>query len=135
VTSTATGVSRAGAATFTPSLALYSSFASREARGAWGFAKQALAFAELCNDGDDEGAFILNRLPTESEAAIIRAKLGIAKKRQVTEAELERLRRHAVENAFKPQESLSPTAPLPPYPERVEREKCSGRRNRARNAK
>jgi hypothetical protein len=29
----------------------------------WNRAKRALSFAELTNDGDDEGALILDRLP------------------------------------------------------------------------
>jgi len=50
------------------------------ARQAWTFAKQALAFARLCNDGDEEGAFFLDRLPTKSEAGTIRTHCGIHKR-------------------------------------------------------
>ena len=46
----------------------------------WNKAKVALSFAKLENDGDDEGAFFLDRLPTKSEAEIIRKWTGVAKK-------------------------------------------------------
>jgi hypothetical protein len=59
---------------------------------AWTFAKQAMAFAEVTQDGDEEGVLFLDRLPSAGEAEIIRLKLGIAKKREMSEAELERLR-------------------------------------------
>jgi hypothetical protein len=58
----------------------------------WTWGKKALAFAKVTNDGDGEGMLFLDRLPTAAEAEIIRAKLVIAKKREVSEAELERLR-------------------------------------------
>jgi hypothetical protein len=58
----------------------------------WTFAKRALAFAEVINDGDDEGAVILRRLPTADEAVLIRRYCGIPKRREVSEAELDRLR-------------------------------------------
>jgi hypothetical protein len=63
------------------------------ARG-WGFAKRAFeAFGcTVTQDGDDEGIAFLDRLPTPAEAEIIRDKLWIAKKREMSEAELERLR-------------------------------------------
>jgi hypothetical protein len=46
----------------------------------WNKAKVALSFAKLGNDGDDEGVFFLDRLPTKSEAEIIRKWTGVAKK-------------------------------------------------------
>jgi hypothetical protein len=58
----------------------------------WNVAKQALAFARLCNDGEDQGGFFLDRLPTKSEATAIRHWLGIPKKRTVSADELARLR-------------------------------------------
>ena len=63
----------------------------RSAAG-WTRAKKALAAARVCNDGDDEGAFIFDRLPTPAEAALIRYYCGIPKKREVGAAELSRLR-------------------------------------------
>jgi len=55
-------------------------------------AKRALAFAKIVNDGDEEGAFVMHRLPTADEAGLIRRYCGIPKRREVTEAELDRLR-------------------------------------------
>jgi hypothetical protein len=45
----------------------------------------------VTQDGDDEGFLKLVRLPTDAEAEIIRDKLGIRKKREVSEFEKERL--------------------------------------------
>jgi hypothetical protein len=59
---------------------------------AWTFAKRALAFAKVINDGDEEGAFVMRRLPSADEAALIRRYCGIRKRREVSEAELDRLR-------------------------------------------
>jgi hypothetical protein len=56
------------------------------ARQAWTFAKKALAFARLCNDGDDEGSFYLDRLPTKSEASAIRSHSGIHKRPSISAA-------------------------------------------------
>jgi hypothetical protein len=59
----------------------------------WTYAKRALFFCEVTQDGDDEGFLKLRRLPTDAEAEIIRDKLGIRKKREVSEFEKERLSR------------------------------------------
>jgi hypothetical protein len=59
---------------------------------AWAFAKQAMSFATVASDGDAEGMMFLDRLPTADEAAIIRNRLGIQKKRRISDAEAERLR-------------------------------------------
>jgi hypothetical protein len=58
---------------------------------AWGFAKTALSFCLLTNDGDEEGTLFLDRLPTAEEAAVIRDKLHIPKRREISEAERARL--------------------------------------------
>jgi hypothetical protein len=58
----------------------------------WTFAKEALSFCRVTQDGDSEGLLFLGRLPTPEEAEIIRDKLWIAKKREVSEGELARLR-------------------------------------------
>lgn len=58
---------------------------------AWGFVKKALSFCKVTQDGDDEGFFRLTRLPTPEEAEIIRTKLGIRKRRVLSDAERERL--------------------------------------------
>ena len=59
---------------------------------AWTFAKRALAFAKVINDGDEEGAFVMRRLPSADEAALIRRYCGMPKRREVSDAELDRLR-------------------------------------------
>jgi hypothetical protein len=58
----------------------------------WTYAKRALSFARVIQDGDGEGFLFLDRAPTEEDAAIIRDKLGIRKKREPGEHELARLR-------------------------------------------
>jgi hypothetical protein len=50
----------------------------------WTNIKGELAFARLTQDGDDEGCFHLDRLPTKAEAGAIRDCLGIRKRRLVT---------------------------------------------------
>jgi hypothetical protein len=55
-------------------------------------AKRSLTFCRLTQDGNGEGMFLLDRLPTEDEAVTIREILVIAKKREVSEETLERLR-------------------------------------------
>jgi hypothetical protein len=52
---------------------------------AWTYAKRALKFATICNDGDEGGGFILHRLPTKAEAETIRRYCGIPKRREVGE--------------------------------------------------
>jgi hypothetical protein len=69
------------------------------ARG-WESAKRRLSFAAVTPDGDDEGALILDRIPTKAEAAEIRAVLGIPKRVELSEGRLAILREHAVANAF-----------------------------------
>ena len=58
----------------------------------WNRAKDALDFATLTNDGEDEGAVFLDRLPTLAEADAIRHWTGLPKRRVLGEAELARLR-------------------------------------------
>jgi hypothetical protein len=80
-------------------------------------AKRNLVFCRLTQDGTGEGIFLLDRLPTTEEAEVIRDILVIAKKREVSAAELERLRtmgaaslksRHRKEPENTPWESLPP---------------------------
>ena len=47
---------------------------------AWTWAKRRLAFCEVSQDGDAEGALRLGRLPTAEEADEIRDILGIRKR-------------------------------------------------------
>jgi hypothetical protein len=60
-------------------------FVITETARAWTAAKKALGFAKVCNDGDEEGAFILDRLPTATEAETIRRYVGIRKRRHLSE--------------------------------------------------
>ena len=61
------------------------------ARG-WIFAKKVLSFCQVTSDGDTEGFLFMDRLPTAAESEIIRDKLGIRKKREISDDERERLR-------------------------------------------
>ena len=63
-----------------------------ESGQAWTWAKKKMAFAKVTQDGDDEGILFLDRFPTKSEAEIIRAYLGIAKRPQFTAETLARKR-------------------------------------------
>lgn len=60
------------------------------ARG-WGYAKKAMDFCRVTQDGDEEGVLLLDRLPSPAEAEIIRDKLWIRKRREMTEASLQAL--------------------------------------------
>ena len=69
----------------------------------WTAVKAAMkGFASLTNDGDDEGALFMGRLPSPNEAETIRRYCGVAKKRELGEEELARLRAFALETRFKP---------------------------------
>jgi hypothetical protein len=64
---------------------------STRSKRAWSAATGALSFAELTQDGDDEGVHFLDRLPTQSEGEALRRYLGIAKRREVSAETLARL--------------------------------------------
>jgi hypothetical protein len=55
----------------------------------WGNIKRDLGFAQLVQDGDDEGVFRIERLPNPAEAEAIRDALGIRKRRHLTPEQLE----------------------------------------------
>jgi hypothetical protein len=75
---------------------------------AWGFAKKAMSFCRVTQDGDEDGALFLDRLPTALEAEAIRDKLTIRKRREVGEEQLARLRKRASDNrAVQPPELAS----------------------------
>jgi hypothetical protein len=63
---------------------------------AWTWAKKALAFCEVTNEGHDEGMLFLSRLPTAEEAEVIRDKLGIRKRVTYDEETLARKREQAL---------------------------------------
>jgi hypothetical protein len=54
----------------------------------WTWAKKRLKVSRCTQDGDAEGAFILDRLPTQSEASEVRAVLGIPKRVEYSEETL-----------------------------------------------
>jgi hypothetical protein len=60
-------------------------FVTTETARQWTAAKKALQFAEVANDGDTEGAFVLHRLPTPTEAKAIRSYLGIRQRRHLSD--------------------------------------------------
>jgi hypothetical protein len=77
----------------------------------WPYAKKAMNFARVSQDGDEEGFLLLDRLPTEKEGAIIRDKSGIRKKREPGEEELARLRAAApIISPFSRQKSRATTS-------------------------
>jgi hypothetical protein len=85
-------------------------------------AKRGLLFRRLTQDGTGEGIFVLDRLPTKEEAATIRDILVIPKKREISDAERERLRamastlksRHHKEAENTPWEGMPPASDDPP---------------------
>jgi hypothetical protein len=78
----------------------FMAYVSCETARGWTYAKKALSFAKVTNDGDHEGAFFLGRLPWKAEAEAIRYHCGIPKKRELSEQELERLRAAGREHGF-----------------------------------
>jgi hypothetical protein len=67
-------------------------YVSCETKQAWTYSKKALSFAKVTNDGDDEGALFLDRLPTKSEAGAIRSYCRIRKRAELSEESLAQLR-------------------------------------------
>jgi hypothetical protein len=64
----------------------------------WNICKRELgAFTTVTQDGDAEGALILDRLPTAAEAEIIRRRIGIRRRRHLSEETLAELRTRASE--------------------------------------
>jgi hypothetical protein len=61
-------------------------FVRASSRQAWTWAKKALVFAVVMQDGDEEGILLLDRLPTHDESTTIRDYTGI-RKRQALSAE------------------------------------------------
>jgi hypothetical protein len=72
-------------------------------------AKRALTFCRLVQDGTGEGIFLLDRLPTKEEAETIRDILVIPKKREISDAERERLR--AMASLLQSRPGRSPKTP------------------------
>lgn len=59
---------------------------------AWTWAKKALAFARVTQDGDEEGIMTMDRVPTEAEAAAIRRYVGVRKRLDLSVERIEALR-------------------------------------------
>ena len=73
---------------------------------AWVSAKHKLAVLTVTQDGDSEGVFRLDRLPTADEAVLIREVLGIRKRVELSLEELERRRALLVALARRQSERL-----------------------------
>jgi hypothetical protein len=58
----------------------------------WTYTKRRLSFCVVTLDCEDEGCLRLHQLPTPEQANVIRDILGIHKRREVSAAELERLK-------------------------------------------
>jgi hypothetical protein len=67
-------------------------YVSCETLKGWTYAKRALSFARLENDGDEEGIVFLGRLPSKSGPDAIRSYCGIRKKADLSEESLAQLR-------------------------------------------
>lgn len=67
----------------------YLMFCERETRMAWTYAKKALPFCLVTQDGGTEGCFFLDRLPDEAEAEAIRDTLGVRKRPAYSPEEIE----------------------------------------------
>jgi len=61
----------------------------------WTNVKARLSFCRLTQDGDDEGCLHLDRLPTPTEAALIREALGIRRRRHPSPEVLATLKAHS----------------------------------------
>lgn len=80
-----------------------------ESRRRWGNIKREFGFATLMQDGDDEGCFRLDRLPTKDEGEVIRGALGIRRRRLMTPEALANLERARA--SIKTPVSASPMRP------------------------
>jgi hypothetical protein len=76
----------------------------------WNRAKQALSFAALTNDGNDEGGFMLDRLPTKAEGEAIRKWCGIAKRAELSPERVAELRANGRKWAENRPQAESPLA-------------------------
>jgi hypothetical protein len=81
---------------------------------AWTYAKRALSFAKVNNDGDEEGMLFLKRLPTPAEAETIRHHLGISKKPELSADQIEALRARAKSRRFGDKTQKKPPSPTQP---------------------
>jgi hypothetical protein len=71
---------------------------TKESARRWNNVKHRLDFCRVVQDGDDEGCLQLDRMPTPTEAGVIREALGIRRRRHLSPEQLARAR-IAVERA------------------------------------
>jgi hypothetical protein len=64
----------------------------------WTYCKRAMSFAKVIQDGDMEGIFSLDRLPTPAEAGVIRAYVGIRQAIHLSEERKTELREKLAKN-------------------------------------
>ncbi len=84
-----------------------------ESKQAWTWAKKLMTFAKVTQDGDEEGILFLDRLPTATEAEIIRSYLGIRPKPEVNAQEAERRRQRGEHLAKKPPRTTGEAESIP----------------------
>ena len=77
-----------------------------ETKRQWSAAKSQMSF-DITNDGDTEGAFFLDRLPTSYDAEIIRRYVGLRKKREDSEATLAASNERLGKYRFQPKRTAS----------------------------
>jgi len=76
-------------------------FAFKQSVRGWSAARSRLGFCEVTQDADEEGGFILNRLPSESEATAIRYVLDIPKAKHLSQENCEKLIAAGAKGRFK----------------------------------
>jgi hypothetical protein len=64
----------------------------------WTYCKRAMSFAKVIQDGDMEGTFSLDRLPTPAEAEVIRNYVGIRQAVHLSEERKAALREKLAKN-------------------------------------
>lgn len=88
---------------------------------AWTYAKRALSFVKVTNDGDEEGMLFLKRRPTPAEAETIRDHLGIPKKPELSADQIEALRARAKARRFGDETRKNRPSPTQPSMEEAGR--------------
>ncbi len=74
----------------------------------WSAVKRSRAFADLTQDGDSEGAFLLHRVPSATEGTALRKALGLPM--AYSEQELQRRRDLGIRHGFGSKDRPSPQA-------------------------
>jgi hypothetical protein len=92
----------------------------------WTGVKNRLAFCRVTQDGDDDGCMILDRLPSKSEAGLIREAVGIPQARHLSEAHKQKLLRSGTQSRFQLGFSARPTPPATLVPGAPNRQSLRG---------